>query len=338
MTERALQSDLVTYLEKLGLSDHVRAYLLARRIVSFQVLAHVAQDAAQVVTVLADRLIAGHEIGSASYKEDEDPDVLKGALIALWHEARGVAQPVAVATASSGGGGESGVGPALSAATPLKPPSTLAPTTWATRIAAYNKVEVGGFKRCFPERILLGAEQTLARMIFEAEVSHQYSPVRLGEIISTRFFTSTGAVNERARDRNKCKELTITDGRLQETDVVASDPRSLWGILDGIEAARWAMVFANWGSEPAITAWHDHFVRLTRSKAQQLDALRNFWEVASGPWRSECGRARPSTRPPPRSPTTWAFSTSTSCHEQRRQGHQRGSPGAAHGPRPRHQH
>ena len=78
---------------------------------------------------------------------------------------------------------------------PPKAPKQRPKGYWAKRIKEYEPAQIEGRSRSFPVHLLVGAEETLARMVYENESSRLFSPVKLGEIISARNFTPSRQVN-----------------------------------------------------------------------------------------------------------------------------------------------
>ena len=53
--------------------------------------------------------------------------------------------------------------------------------------------------------MVYGAEEVLARMLWEKDVSMMFTPLGLGEVVATRSYTATGQVNKFAT-KDKAKE------------------------------------------------------------------------------------------------------------------------------------
>ena len=80
---------------------------------------------------------------------------------------------------------------------------------WADTIAEFEKVRINGQPREFPSHLLLGAEEVLARMFHEHQVSKLYTPVRLGELIAVRHITPTKQVNPFAKNEEKQEKVLL---------------------------------------------------------------------------------------------------------------------------------
>eukprot|EP00972_Heterocapsa_arctica_P046275 6826681-Heterocapsa_arctica.AAC.1 len=64
---------------------------------------------------------------------------------------------------------------------PAEPRPAPAAAEWRRLVDGYNNKYVANIC-CFPERMLLGAGSVLARMLHEYNISHNFTPVKLGEI------------------------------------------------------------------------------------------------------------------------------------------------------------
>ena len=217
----------------------------------------------------------------------EDEPVARAVLMHLWMEARRDwhARMAAVPASSTAFPPVPGLTPAPAATPAAEDKAPKSFPQWAAQIDKYNARLFEGRRRHFPDRLLVGAESVLARMWWEATKSKLFTPVSLGEIVSKRTFQASGELNHMAVARAAQSSQTL---RIVGTELVAAedrpwDPRSLIALLDGAEAARWAMILVEWAPEEAINQYVDWFVGRARSKAGKVEQLRDFWQ-ASG-WR-----------------------------------------------------
>ena len=81
------------------------------------------------------------------------------------------------------------------ASDPTKPPKSLPKGYWAQVVKDFEAEKVAGVNRVFPVNLLVGAEEVLARLVFEKTVSGRYFSGKLGEVMSFRHFTPSGQVN-----------------------------------------------------------------------------------------------------------------------------------------------
>ena len=92
-----------------------------------------------------------------------------------------------------------------------------------------------------------GAEEVLARLIWELEVSKISTPLALGEMIQARSYDACGRVNRRAhgsRDKD-ILQLVKSDSGVQLVEKTKTlDPRREEMVGDAFNANKWAYVFA----------------------------------------------------------------------------------------------
>ena len=175
-------------------------------------------------------------------------------------------------------------GPAASS-TEDKVPKSLAAGKWTQMITHYQGQQIGGRDRIFPVHELLGTESILARIVHEHEISKMYSPVLLGELISSRTFLPTGEPNPLSkRDRTSQKlQLTGDSGILVAAPDEPWQPRSVLAVLDVLNSIRWAYILCCIGSEQSIHQFFDWLVKLARSRPQKTDQMSQFWLTTA--WR-----------------------------------------------------
>ena len=217
-----MDAGLVTILQKAGVENETREYLIAKKIRTVPVLAFLAENEIELNDRLINQFVTGVTIGDTEYKSTDDPDVTRAGLIALWTYCR---REVHVVPAPASMGMQAAVGPVASA-TSSKPPTCLANGIWAPQIAKYENANAG---RKFPSILLVGAEGVLARVLFEIQTSKLFTPIRLGEIISCRSFTVVGKVNPLAIKVND-KMLGLEGDKLVEKKAPDFDPRGQWSM------------------------------------------------------------------------------------------------------------
>ena len=262
--------------------------LMASNINTIAVMARIANDENTVLSKWAKKYIDGTTIGLETYKSTDDDDVTNAYFVAAWEDcvaSRKATQAAASATITTAGHGvpSASVGaPAASSilSQPSKVPKELGQGRWSGQIAKYESIQLAGANRVFPAELIMGAEATLARMLYEHETSSHYTPVKLGEIIGNRCMNKDGKLNTFAeKTKDKVLGIHVSSGgfALQEEDVY--NPRSMWQIADGIEAAQWALIFAEWGSEIRVTKWCDHFQALIRKHNRIPEAIKTAWDT-----------------------------------------------------------
>eukprot|EP00913_Durusdinium_trenchii_P027937 g26194.t1 len=181
-------------LRNAGADSMVCEYMQARGLTAVGAFAKVANSIDNLKTTLVQPLLDGYTKGDLHLIIDEaDKPIVEAVIITAWEEAQKLwihhlrLPPWPGATPPAG--------PAAPAATASladeKPSRQLPVGVWNSAIQRYNLVEIQGIPRRFPEKELLGAEVTLARMHHEHTKSKMYTPVGLGEIMTHRSFTPT---------------------------------------------------------------------------------------------------------------------------------------------------
>ena len=133
---------------------------------------------------------------------------------------------------------------------------------WQKQIAMYEDAQSP--PRLFPQKMIAGADEVLARMLWEHETSKVYSELGLGEIVAIRMYDSCGQVNK-FRNKNKGKDiLGFRNVGGDEVEVVKKEgrgwnPRTSDLIRDALEANKWAYVFAGYAEETVADKLFDQF-------------------------------------------------------------------------------
>ena len=265
-----------------GLDKQVIVFLRDRGVTSSGVLYHLFADRSKIGRTL-EPLKAGVTIGGNTLKMDEVAiDVATASLEHIVDEiefARAAklqpltTQPSSQPTPSS----------QTTSTDPAKAPKTLPKGYWAKRIKDFESSQIEGRNRVFPVHLLVGAEETLARMVFEAESSRLFTPVRLGEVISTRNFTPSRQVNPFAKTEDRFTEALSLDhsGALVRRDRRIPEPQKALTVIDALEAVRWAMIFARWGEEFVIGQFVDFFINLVRDNQNKIPQIREYYRKSS---------------------------------------------------------
>ena len=257
-------------------------YMALRGIKTPATLALLAQSESELERVLVQPLLNGWTKDDStvlSLSENEKP-IAKAVFLHMWQVARqywtkqmaaSVPSPTVTpaASAASSSSGES------------KVPKTLAPGKWTAMITAYQSQQLGGRDRVFPVNELLGTESVLARVVHELEVSKQFTPIQLGELISLRTFLPTGEPNPLSKKEKTSTKLHLTGESLVATPDEPWQPRSVLAVIDGLQSIRWAYVLTSMGSEQAIEAFFNWLVRLARSRPQKTEQFGAFWLAMS---------------------------------------------------------
>ena len=165
---------------------------------------------------------------------------------------------------------------------PNRPPKSLGLGIWTAQIAKYEAAYTP--QRLFPAKLLLGAETVLARLLWEADTK-MYTPLKLGEIMQARHFTSTGVINQVAvKNTEKThKKFALTqEGTFEEIEPSKFSPGSVLTMRDALQAIQWAFVFCEYADEPTAGKWVEYWIKTARNKSN-FEAVKSMYEIAS--WR-----------------------------------------------------
>ena len=164
-----------------------------------------------------------------------------------------------------------------------KVPKTLPVGVWSSLIQKYNSEQLHGRDRQFPVKELMGAECVVARLWFEHHRSKLYTPLHLGELLQQRSFQSNGDLNPLAKGQKKLTNLFWEDGSLVHKEESVWQPKSILAILDGINAAKWAMILVQLGDELDIIEYCDVMCQRARSRPTKCEQLNLYWSACG--WR-----------------------------------------------------
>ena len=84
--------------------------------------------------------------------------------------------------------------------------------------------------------------------------------------------------------------LRLVTGEVVSVEDLQWAPRSLLAIIDGVDAARWALILVEVGKEEDINAFADWFVTKARGNPTKLDQVKRLWVKAS--WAIALGMQR----------------------------------------------
>ena len=265
-----------------GLDKQVLVFLRDRGVTSSGVLYHMFADRSKIARTL-EPLKLGVKIGENELKLDEVAlDVAAAVLEHIVDEIE-FARASHLSPTATPSGSQPASSQATSTADPSKAPKTLPKGYWAKRIKDFESSQIEGRNRTFPVHLLVGAEETLARMVFEFESSRLFTPVKLGEVISSRNFTPSRQVNPFAKTEDRFAEALSLDssGVLVRKDRRIPEPQKALTVIDALEAVRWAMIFARWGEEFVIGQFVDFFINLVRDNQNKIPQIREYYRKTS---------------------------------------------------------
>jgi len=279
-------------LDSVGADPELTSYLAARGIERVNVMALVASNPQDLLRAILDPWIAGYNQGPVTHRltaPAEDVVVLSATVEALWMYCKDLREQALLRTpppsqSAAGAGALALLNTPASAVT--KTPKKLPDGLWSKQIQKYQSVLVDGIPRTFPEKVLLGAEAPLARLWHEHTVSKEYTPLKLGEIMTLRSFTVIGDINPIAAERStkKVKKMGLTeDGELEQQDEAVWDPRSMSSIVDALDSVKWAFIFVELCPTHQLEPWFEFLLRMVRKHNRLLQQFKKFYDSAS--WR-----------------------------------------------------
>ncbi|OLP86253.1 DNA (cytosine-5)-methyltransferase 3A [Symbiodinium microadriaticum] len=284
MTSSSAGDSMDALASQAGAGSVVRKYLEARGIRSVGTLAMVARDEDGFEDAIVRPLVSGfdHPDGRLELTAEEAP-IARAVLLYMFHLAKETRQATAAVATTPGTPASS---PAVAGGTKTnateKAPRTLPPKVWSEAVNRYNEITIAGCKREFPVRRLLGAESVMARFHWEHTVSRCYTPLELGELISKRSFTSTNEVNHLATKKRPTK-LQFDGESLQTEEDSTWEPRSLWAVVDGLDAIRWCHILFQVGEEMQINLFFEEMICRARQRPNKVEIFREYYAAVS--WR-----------------------------------------------------
>ena len=162
-----------------------------------------------------------------------------------------------------------------------KAPKQLPKGFWAKRIKEFEATKIEGHHRSFPVHLISGAEEVLARMVWEKETTNLFTPVRLGEVLAQRNLTPSKQVNPWARhDDNMSGVLSLdASGSLVKKEKYVPEPQKVLTFIDAIDAVRWAMIFCRWGEEHVVNQFAEFFTNMVRDNPNKLPQVREYYRL-----------------------------------------------------------
>ena len=167
-------------------------------------LALIAADVNNFENKAVKKFIDGHIFGGTEFKNTNDEDVVRATMIATWQIARRTHDnEFNTATASQ----TQAQPPAATATIPsTNVPNSLPYGIWSTQVKKYNQIQIVNKNRSLPENQLVGADKVLARVHHEHTAPKNFTPIQLGNILTTRSFTATGEIDKLAlKDKDKTR-------------------------------------------------------------------------------------------------------------------------------------
>lgn len=278
-------ADLEEILVEAAAGREVRRYFEARSIRTIGTLALVAKDEESLQRDVVAPLLTGWTVGTDVIQVASTEQPIVNAVIlhawtlarASWNKTLAAAHPPPTPTAHASPSATA----AATSTTESKIPKTLPPGKWTELVNHYNNITVGSRPRSFPVKEVLGAEVIISRLYHERHVSKLYTPLQLGELLQHRSFTAAGDINPLVKGSRKHNALVLDDDRqLIETEEATWVPKSVLSVLDGISAARWALILAQHGEEEDLNSFAEFMQQRARSKPDKMEQFAAYWHSA----------------------------------------------------------
>ena len=237
----SMSTELMAMLQDCGAPDSFAEYLTALGIINGNVLALFSPDETHYNQHLIDPFIHGTTIGTVDHKTDTHAYSTAAILTQIRTEC--ILKQTAIMIKNKN---VPQMPPMQAGTTPPEhsvAPNTLKPGVWHTQIRKFEMTQLNGEDRSFPAEILLGAETILSRLLHEHLISKQYTPLRIGEILQSRAYTSSGQVNRWAQQPKRQKFSIDSDNMLSTVAEEPWTPTTETAIADGLKAAKWAFIF-----------------------------------------------------------------------------------------------
>ena len=274
---------LVQIVTDAGGKDEVLPYLNAMGVTSVALMSRLGKDEDEFIEAVVQPFIAGTTINEVEYKSTKLSVVTQSIMTVIWEDAR--AARTALTQSRAIPAPQSAVPGVVSQPDPEKVPKQLATGVWKRLVKEYND-RIPDHPRRFPETQLLGAEEVLARLLHELNVSRQFSQLPLGEIVQKRAFAmgSTSELNQMKVKDSQVQSFGIKGGYFTFTESTFT-PKSHFAILDALEAIRWAYIFCQFGPESSAEEWEAFFkIRVRRAKGDsEINEVVSLYSAAS--WR-----------------------------------------------------
>ena len=266
-----------------GVSSYLVRYLTARGLVSIGAVALLASTAEEFSRTLIEPLATGWGSPDQFTIAADELPIAKATLLYLRElciESRHRASAALATHAPAIAPSSASTAPASAP----KAPTELAPGEWHKMITRYNKQQLGGRDRAFPEAELVGAEGIIAKALFEHEVSKQYTALPIGAILQARRFSSSGELNPLSRRRSETRVRVTAEGEFQtEQAEDCWDPRSMLSVMDGMRSIQWLWILIQLGDEVDILHFFSTLEKKLRGVPNKLPQFKVYYETVA--WR-----------------------------------------------------
>ena len=267
-----------------GAPEEVYEYLAARGFTVVKFFAKAARDDDDFESSIVDPFVQGCKLADVDFQFSGDPAFGRAVLRSLWADARQAMEPPPQPAPQQPPPDGAAAASASQVSGPMKPPKELRKGAWTELVRKYETSFVP--ERPFPQNQLLGAEVVLAGILLEIDESMQFTPLGLGEILQHRAFTSQMLVNPFMQNACKARALGVSTASGEPALTVTDTkflPNSQFALLDGLEATKWALIWAQYGNEADLEPWFEYFKKQVRLRGNVLDMVRSLYDACA--WR-----------------------------------------------------
>ena len=285
-----------------GITDKEIEYVKARQFTSVKLFAKAGLDERDFVTKIVQPYIAGVVVGGHEHKLEDDRDaaVCEASLLVAWEESR------SIRTRELGGGGAAAPLAAIShgvsgsihgttACPKARPPGGLDNAVFVAGVERWQKQWTPA--QTFPKKMVIGAEEVLYKLHSELNTTRVFTPLLLGDVVSTRTYNADESINERRNTRkgrqSQLDQLTSAVGAavgaelptLQHDENAQLFVDSVLAAGDALEANMWALRWAQYGTDPQTDKWRRFW--LNKARGDKIDGNMKVFTVVytAAAWR-----------------------------------------------------
>lgn len=269
--------------DEAGAGPTIRKYLSLRGIKTVPTLALTASTEEELQRHLLDPLFSGWTDGTNKVQvSGHEQPIARAIMVHMWSLARLAWKKTITPAVDPTPAPATGTTATAATSSSDKVPKELPPGVWTSLVKRYNSIQLDGRDRSFPVHELMGAEVILAKMWHEMNVSKNFSPIFLGDILQKRSFTASGDVNPLTKSSKRTTTLSVdSDHHLITTDEQSWSPKSLLSIIDGITSIKWAFILTQWGDEHSVTAYAEWMIQKARSRPQRCEQFVMYWQATA---------------------------------------------------------
>ena len=254
MAAAAADADFRNQLAGWGVPTDGITYLAAIGMLNPAALANAAVSDEELMTEVSQPFIDGINIDGTMHKYDGIAVRWRSAVRQSWNECcKLVFPPTPAAPAAAAPAAAEQAAPA---SRPRKSRKELEAGEFETNCLKWEQ-QFTQVKRTFPRELLRGADEAMARVLWEKYITRTFTPPPLGEVIFSRTFMADGRLNTSAAD----PYVPASDDEKEEKREPRKkyrEPRTTWCVLHALDATKWLWIWAGLCDEASITVFCDY--------------------------------------------------------------------------------